>query len=253
MFVAKLDASGGTLIGCMRIGGSGNDCVNMDDQVRSHNERADTLIRNYGDDSRSEVVVDGSNNILVAASTQSSALQGTPGAFPIVGAVFQPVFGGGRQDGVVLKIDPNCNHLIWSSFLGGSGSDAAFVLKPNLLTGDIYVAGATSSGDFPGDKSGVIQGAYGGGICDGYLTIISGDGTTQKKTTYLGTNAADAIYGDHQWQLDRHPQCGVFQSGGQAIRSEAAAGSFGLYLFDRIRVGVEAAEYFAGGFPGGPV
>ena len=195
MFVAKLDASGGTLIGCMRIGGSGNDCVNMDDQVRSHNERADTLIRNYGDDSRSEVVVDGAGNILVAASTQSSALQGTPGAFPIVGPVFQPVFGGGRQDGVVLKIDPSCNHIIWSSFLGGSGSDAAFVLKPDLLTGDIYVAGATSSPDFPGDKSGVIQGAYGGGICDGYLTIISGDGTTQKKTTYLGTPAADAVYG----------------------------------------------------------
>jgi gliding motility-associated-like protein len=195
MFVAKLDAGGGTMIGCMRIGGSGNDCVNMDDQVRSHNERSDTLIRNYGDDSRSEVVVDGSNNILVGASTQSSLPQGTPGAFPIVGSVFQPVFGGGRQDGVVLKIDPTCNHIIWSSFLGGSGADAAFVLKPDLLTGDIYVGGATSSGNFPGDKTGVIQGAYGGGVCDGYLSIISGDGTTLKKTTYLGTNAADAIYG----------------------------------------------------------
>lgn len=188
MFVAKISAAGNSMIGCMRIGGSGDDCVNMSDQVRNHNERAVGLIRNYGDDSRSEVIVDGDNNILVAASTQS------PG-FPIVGAVFQPNFGGGTQDAVVLKIDVNCNHLIWSSFLGGSGLDAAFVLRQNPLTGDIYVGGATSSTDLPGDKTKVISGSFNGGVCDGFVTEITSDGTTQKKTTYLGTNDAEAIYG----------------------------------------------------------
>lgn len=198
MFVAKLNSNGSVLIGCMRIGGSGNDCVNMDDQLRGHNERPDTLIRNYGDDSRSEVVLDGAGNILVAASSQSSV----PGAgyFPIVGSVFQPTFGGGRQDGVVLKIDPACNHLIWSSFLGGSGSDAAFVLKTDPTSGDIYVAGATSSGNFPGVSGGVLQSGYSGGICDGYVSVISADGSTLKRTSYLGTNGADAIYGI---QLDK--------------------------------------------------
>jgi gliding motility-associated-like protein len=195
MFVAKLDAGGSTMIGCMRIGGTGNDCVNMDDQLRSHNERADSLIRNYGDDSRSEVVIDANNNILVAASTQSSAPTVAAGGFPIVGSVFQPGFGGGAQDGVVLKIDPSCNHIIWSSFLGGSGSDAAFVLKPDPITGDIYVAGATTSPDFPGNKAGVLQAGNQGGICDGFVTVISADGSTQRRSTYLGTSAADAIYG----------------------------------------------------------
>src|SRR5262249_42972088 len=47
MFVALLDASGSTLTGCMRIGGTGNDCVNMGDQLRSRNERSDSLVRNY--------------------------------------------------------------------------------------------------------------------------------------------------------------------------------------------------------------
>jgi len=192
MFVAKLDPSGSTLIGCMRIGGTGNDCANMEDQLRSRNEKADSLVRNYGDDSRSEVVLDGSNNILVAASTQSSS---PTGSFPIVGAVFQPNYGGGRQDGVVLKIDPNCNHLIWSSFLGGSGSDAAFVLKANPVTGDIYVGGATTSSDFPGNKAGVIQASYSGGLCDGFVTVISPDGATQRRSSYFGTPVADAIYG----------------------------------------------------------
>ena len=192
MFVTKINAAGTALIGSMRIGGTGNDCVNMVDQVRTHNERADSLIRNYGDDSRSEVIIDYSGNILVAASSQSP--QG-PDGFPIVGSVFQPNFGGGRQDGVVVKIDPNCDHIIWSSFLGGSASDAAFVLKANPLTGDIYVGGATASSNFPGDHSGVLQGGYRGGVCDGFVAQISPDGSTLRRSTYLGTDVADAIYG----------------------------------------------------------
>jgi len=188
MFVAKLNGNGSNLIGCMLIGGTGNDCVNMEDQLRSRSDRADSLLRNYGDDSRSEVILDGANNIIIAASTQSTD-------FPVTPGVFQPNFGGGRQDGVVLKINPDCNAIIWSSFLGGTGSDAAFVLKPNLVTGDIYVAGATASLDFPGDKTGTIQGSYQGGICDAFVTVISSDGKKQGKTTYLGTGSADAIYG----------------------------------------------------------
>ena len=192
MFVAKLDYSGSVLIGCMRIGGSANDCVNMYDQLKVPHEVADGLIRNYGDDSRSEVVLDGSNNICIAASTQSTD-------FPIVGynggTSFQPAFGGGLQDGVVLKLNPDCNTILWSSFLGGSGADAAFVMKPDPLTGDFYVAGATASTDFPGDKTNVLQPAFAGGVCDGYISLISGDGTTLRKSSYLGTYAADAIYG----------------------------------------------------------
>ena len=46
-----------------------------------------------------------------------------------------------------------------------------------------------------GNKTGVIQPGYGGGISDGYISIISNDGRTLKKTTYLGTQGFDAIYG----------------------------------------------------------
>ena len=192
MFVTKLNATGTALIGSIRIGGTGNDCVNTEDQVRTHFEKADSLIRNYGDDSRSEVVIDPAGNILVAASSQSP--QG-PDGFPIVGTVFQPTYGGGKQDGVVVKLDPGCDHIIWSSFLGGNASDAAFVIKTNPLTGDIYVAGATASVNFPGDHSGVIQGSNQGGVCDGFVAQISADGQTIRKSTYLGTRYADAIYG----------------------------------------------------------
>jgi gliding motility-associated-like protein len=195
IFVAKINAAGTGLIGCMRIGGSQDDGVNVEDQLRNHHEVANSLIRNYGDDSRSEVILDGGNNILVAASTQSGAPTVGQGSFPIVGPVFQPNYGGGMQDAVIMKIDPNCSNLIWSSFFGGTGPDGAFVLRQNPLTGDIFIAGATASTDLPGDKTGVMQPAFAGGICDGFVAQISADGTKLKRSTYLGTSDGEAIYG----------------------------------------------------------
>jgi gliding motility-associated-like protein len=189
MFVVKLSPGGDQLLGSLVIGGSGNDCVNVEDQFESDHEVAESLIKNYGDDSRSEVILDGAGNIYVAASSQSST------DWPIIGTVFQPVFGGGTQDGVVLKINAACSAVIFSSFLGGSDADAAFVLKLNPSSGDIYVAGATSSLDFPGDKAGVMQPNYQGGLADAFVTVISNDGSTQRKSTYLGTSGFDAIYG----------------------------------------------------------
>ena len=85
IFVAKISADGTKLIGCLRVGGAQDDGVNIEDQLRHQSEQSNSLIRNYGDDSRSEVILDGSNNILVVSNTQSSAPQGNPQAFPIVG------------------------------------------------------------------------------------------------------------------------------------------------------------------------
>ncbi|MEJ0081303.1 MAG: hypothetical protein WDM78_10250 [Puia sp.] len=54
------------------------------------------------------------------------------------------------------------------------------------MTGDIYVAGATTSTVMNGNKTGVIQPAFAGGICDGYISIISNDGSTLKKDNLFG-------------------------------------------------------------------
>jgi gliding motility-associated-like protein len=192
LFVVKLNATGTGLIGSSLIGGSNYDAVNIEDQLNQENgdhEVANSLIKNYGDDSRSEVILDGANNIYVATCTRSAK------DFPVTPGAFQTTFAGGEQDGVILKLSPDCKTLIFASFLGGSGEDACFVLKINPVTNDIYVAGATNSTDMNGNKSGVMQPAYGGGISDGFISIISNDGSTLKKTTYLGTSGFDAIYG----------------------------------------------------------
>lgn len=185
--VTKLNATGSALIGSLRIGGSQDDGVNITDMQRSGAARPNSLMQNYGDDSRSEVILDPAGNIFVAAQTQSTD-------FPSTAGTFQPATGG-KQDGVILRIDPTCNNLVWASHIGGSENDGAFVLEYNPVTGNIYVAGATASTNFPGDKSGTIDNAFQGGTSDGFVGIVSNNGSTLQKSTYLGTSALDIIYG----------------------------------------------------------
>ena len=187
IIVSKLSADGTSLIGSILIGGSQNDGVNISDaQAGGGGSGANSLIRFYGDDSRSEVILDGAGNIYVAAQTQS-------GNFPVTGSAFQRNPGGG-QDGVVLKIDPTCNSLVFASYLGGSKNDGAFAIGVRPATGDIFVAGSTESENFPGNKTGTIGPTPGKNI-DGFVAIIANNGNTLIKSTYLGTVAADGVYG----------------------------------------------------------
>src|SRR6185312_12455556 len=130
--VTKLNAGGSDIIGSMIIGGSGSDGVNIGGESL---QQLQSLKRNYGDDARSEVLLDGANNIYLASCTQSADFKTTPGAFQNILA--------GAQDAVVLKLSPNCNGVIFSTFLGGSGNDAAYVLTFGS-SGNIYVAGGTA-------------------------------------------------------------------------------------------------------------
>jgi gliding motility-associated-like protein len=190
--VTKLNATGTGLIGSLRIGGNKPDGVNIVDQQRG-SVGAVSILRNYGDDSRSEVVLDDAGFIYVAAQTQSSGTQAN-GGFPVTAGVFQSGFGGGTQDAAVIKINPNCNSIVFSSYLGGNGNDGAYGIKVNPVSGDIYVAGATESNNFPGNASGTIGSGFAGGPCDGYVTIISNNGATQIKSTFLGTDKIDVVY-----------------------------------------------------------
>jgi gliding motility-associated-like protein len=191
--LSKFNATGTALLGSVRIGGSGNDGVNIRGKYFPP-EGADATRRNYGDDARSEVIIDGAGNIMMASCTQSSGAEAT-GGFPIRNSLIQPLSGGGRQDGVILKFTPNLNAILFSTYFGGAGDDACFVLSQNPLSGNIYVAGGTSSTDLQGDKSGVIQGTNLGGAVDGFITEILNDGSAIVRTTYLGTTGNDLIYG----------------------------------------------------------
>ncbi len=188
IIVTKLNASGTAIIGSLRIGGTGDDGLNIATEVT--NPAAVSLKQNYGDDSRSEVLLDAANNIYLASCTSSTNFMVTPGAFQSKLR--------GEQDGVVLKIDPSCSNMILSTYLGGSGNDAAYVL---VLGADnsIYVAGGTESTDFNGiSGSNVISSvnnSKANGLADGFIIHLNNTGTAAIAGTYLGTSAIDQIYG----------------------------------------------------------
>ena len=187
IIVTKLNASGNALIGSMRIGGAADDGVNI--KVKSQPGTL-SLCRNYGDDARSEVIIDGANNIYIASCTKSDNFKTTSGAV-------QTTIGG-NQDAVVLKINPNCNTVLFSTYLGGKDNDAAYVLALGN-NNNIYVAGGTNSIDFPEISSaGVIKStrpANSTDPCDGFVVELSNNGSSAIRGTYLGTSLADQIYG----------------------------------------------------------
>jgi len=179
IYVCILDSNGSKLIASTYIGGSGRDGFNGD---QPYNEPTGPLAFNYGDQYRGEVIVDKSDNILVASCTQSSDL--------ITKNSFQPGFGG-VQDGLVLKLTPNLSNLLWMSFLGGQDQDAAYGIHLDSKE-DVFVCGGTQSPDFK-TTSGTISPSPNGGI-DGFLVKISQDGKSILASTFMGTSAYDQNY-----------------------------------------------------------
>ena len=185
IFVTKINSTGTAIIGSIKICGTGDDGVN----ITSTRSGVNSLQRSYGDDGRSEVILDGANNILLSSSTRSNNF------FTLNG--FQNNLGG-QQDAVVIKLNPNANGVIWSTYMGGSADDAGFVLAVNPLSPqNIYVGGGTGSTNFPGAAGGVLQPAYSGGVADGYLANISdnGNSVSMVRSTYLGTGNVDIVFG----------------------------------------------------------
>jgi len=185
--ISKLSASGTALLGSVRIGGSAEDGVNIRPKYVLP-DGADVIRRNYGDDARSEIILDAAGNVYLGSCTQSLN-------FPVTGSAIQPAFGGGRQDGVILKFNSALSSVLFSTYYGGNGDDACFVMAINPLTGNLYVAGGTSSTNLPGNKTNVISATYQTGECDGFATEIFPDGSAIIKTTYLGTAGNDLVYG----------------------------------------------------------
>ena len=187
--ITKFNAAGTALIGSIKIGGSNNDGINIRSKYESP-DGADRLRRNYGDDARSEVIIDKDNNIILAACTQSNN-------FPTIGPSLNTnnAFGGGLQDGLILKFSPDLSTYLFGSFFGGSGDDACFVASINPITNNLCIAGGTTSTNLPGDKTGSLYPTFKGGIADGFVVQLATDYSGILKTTYVGTSGTDLIYG----------------------------------------------------------
>jgi len=134
-----------------------------------------------GADAGLGVAVDNDGNAYVTGRVLRSGFNdftATPGAF-------QPALGGGA-DAFVTKLNPSGTAVIYSTFLGGSGSDTGYGIAVDA-TGHAYVTGRTFSADFP-VTPGSAQTACGGACsrADAFVTKLNPDGSGLIYSTYLG-------------------------------------------------------------------
>jgi hypothetical protein len=98
-----------------------------------------TLLGGTGYDQALAVALDGEGNAYVAGRTESSD-------FP--GASMVQATRSGSLDAFVAKLNPSGTALVWATWLGGSGVDAANEIALDA-SGNVYVAGQTESPNFP--------------------------------------------------------------------------------------------------------
>ena len=123
--------------------------------------------------------------VYVAGFTDSTDFPGTSD-----GA--QSTFGGGR-DAFVARLNPSLTALDQATYLGGSSRDEAPALALNTTTGEVYVAGPTTSTDFPGTSNGA-QSTFGGGNVfagDVFVARLNPSLTALDQASYLGGSLHD--------------------------------------------------------------
>jgi Beta-propeller repeat len=130
------------------------------------------------------IAVDASGNAYVTGETASANFPTTTGAY-------QTSFGG-NYDAFVTKVNAGGTAVVYSTYLGGSSDDEAYGIAVDG-SGNAYVAGETSSSNFP-TTSGAYQTSNGGNY-DGFVTKLNPGGTALVYSTYLGGSNYDGCNG----------------------------------------------------------
>jgi hypothetical protein len=156
IFISKFDSSLKILIASTLLGASNKDWGNI-------------LAQNINGD------------IYIGGYTESSNFPTTPGAHDVN-------FGSGGYDACLSKFDTDLSQLLASTYLGGSGMDFIYAigLKKN---GSVFVAGHTSSSNFPTtaeafDRS--YNGTSAGDSDDAFITRLDESLSTIQASTFLG-------------------------------------------------------------------
>jgi hypothetical protein len=154
IFMLKLNATGTGLLYSTYIGGS-----NME--------------------SAGGLAVDSAGNAYVTGGTLSLDYPTTPGAFKTTTD---------GNDGFVTKLNPTGSALVYSTFIGGSSSDGVSAIALDA-SGNAFLTGSTTSGDFP-TIPGAIQ-TVPGGSTDAFVAELNAAGSGLLLSTYLGGSNSD--------------------------------------------------------------
>ncbi len=117
-------------------------------------------------------------DLYFCGSTNSLNLPTTLGAFQSANA-------GGPDDAFVASADPVTLAITRATYFGGAGQDNCYGLVIHSASGEVYLAGNTSSATLPGTAGGA-QPTFGGGVGDVFVARLSASLGANPQTTYLG-------------------------------------------------------------------
>ena len=157
LFVFKLNSNGSDLVYSTFVGGSG-----------------------FGGDISESIAVDSDMNVYVTGHTSHSDFPTTPGCFDDSYEDNGDVF--------VFKLNSDGSDLIYSTYVGGGGMDDGNSIIVDSEN-NAYIAGATSSSDFP-----TTNGSYNeshSGANDVFILKLNQDGSDLIYSTYVGGCGGD--------------------------------------------------------------
>jgi hypothetical protein len=163
-FVAKVNAAGSALVYSSYLGGSGG-----------------TPNPGVGDCGNG-IAVDAAGNAYVVGQTSSLN-------FPAVAAL-QATNHSAVENAFASKLNADGSGLVYSTYLGGSGNDAALAVAVDV-SGDAYLTGFATSGDFPVAHALQPQNATGGQGANAFVTKFNPAGSGLIFSTYLGGSTYD--------------------------------------------------------------
>lgn len=139
------------------------------------------ILASGGNDAGKAIALDGSGNVWIAG------VAGGPG-FPVTAGALSGA-SAGAEDAFIAKLNSG-GQVTYCTYLGGSGTDVATGLALDS-SGNVYVAGYTSSINFP-TSMGAPQMTQAGGT-DAFLVKLGAGGTTIAYATLLGGAGNDAV------------------------------------------------------------
>ncbi len=142
-----------------------------------------TYLGGTGGDTAYGITVDGAGNIYVAGYTNSAN-------FPTSNA-YQPIYRG-AYDAFITKLNASGSALIYSTYLGGSLGEEGRGIAVDQ-SGNAYVAGHTSSTDFPLFNP-CQQCQVNHGNTDAFVASLNASGSQLIYSTYLGGDNFDQGY-----------------------------------------------------------